>query len=80
MAAWPAGLTGPGGSRLALTGVIACRQPGDAEAGLYERVQPLGGDRRTHPGQRPPYQPQVQRADDVLVMLGHLAEGALVQA
>jgi hypothetical protein len=61
VAAWPAGLTGPNGSRPAFTGVIACRQPGDAEAGLHDRLQPVGGDRRAHPGHPPASAPGAGR-------------------
>lgn len=38
-------------------GIGGWRQPGDAQAGLNERIQPLGADRSPHPGQRPPHQP-----------------------
>ena len=73
-------LPGPGRGRLALARVVTCCQAGDAQAGLDERVQPVGGDRRPHPAKRPPHQPQVQRTDDVLMVLGHLTERALAEA
>ena len=54
--------------------LLAGCQVGDAQAGLCEWVQPVGGDRGSHLGQRLLHEPQMQRADDVLVVLCHLAE------
>jgi hypothetical protein len=66
----------PAAAWLVFAGVLASGQAGNAQAGLDERVEPGGGDRRPHPLQRP-YQPQMQHADHVPVVLGHLAERAL---
>lgn len=55
-------------------------EAGEAQAGFGEGVEAVGGERGPHPGQGAAHQAQVQGTDDVLVMLGDLTEGAVVQA
>ncbi len=64
--------------------VLVSGQLGDAQSGLGERVQPVGGNRRPHPRERPPHQPQVQLADSrlrgrLLLGRGLLGEDILYQ-